>query len=824
MDNTNENLTGSIPRPDSSIPKIRVGISNDTLQKLGIRHISASEAEKLLEMKYGGSSGLFIPFDGQTYTGADGKPRPYGRLRLDSPRGDMKYYQPEKSGVHNYILPDIALHNGDLLMVEGEFKAIALYEAGFPAIGTSGFYSWGKKQDGTPKGWEGVERINFEALFEKTLTALQPKRIVYVGDPDTALNLQFADAMVKLTATTKLPVALFRIEYAAPDGKGVDDIKGKLGDAKFKTWFQHGLDTAKIVPSGIHKIDLFFSLIERERHSLSTVTGEDQAKAQKRMVNSAVALPELQREKLSILAKELLHINKVPFKKAVREREIEEMRERRANRPKVVISNKGVLHDFCMIGEEFFSYSYTKDPVTKKMMRSQTMSICSKDYVHQSLSAAGYSSEDLSTKDTPVCGLVPNLSEFQSALYYLNATRCVGTMEQLYRPYGPTLFPDGSRYFNKSNVSVLGPKGDVKELLSDELQYTYMWLKSLFKDDGDLEHILSLLSYAYKAAYDGAPKKTRAVFLVGPPSSGKSFFIDSFVPTIFGQDTAADAHRLFKGEAGSSSVLASYVCKLSDKDVGTRADIVRVQNGMLSLLADFTTGGRLLYENVKTVEVINLFMLSSNPDGSVIKLLQGMPESVIDKICIYECEGGFVDLNEFLAEAGKEDPDEVLTVGVKHILPELPYFCSFLLNFNNEAFYEPRFGVCKRIPDKFQNTKVFSSKEEVVSELLQTMDLPFSYASSVYAELVASPSKAVVLKHIGAHEFVDILTTISEREPDLVVAKIYGGGKNRKFKITGKQYRTKHKEPLTVAAQGLPAGAQTDLVPEGKSTGDDVPF
>lgn len=822
--NTNGNPPESVPAPALVIPKIRPGISNDTLQKLGIRHMPAAEAVTVLEMKGSGASGLFIPFEGQTYKGADGKPRPYGRMRLDSPIGDMKYYQPRNSGIHNYVLPGFTLHNGDLLMVEGEFKAIALWEAGFPAIGTSGFYSWGKKQDYEPQAEaKGPRKIILEASFERVLTDLKPKRIVYVGDPDTALNLQFADAMIKLSATTKLPVALFRIEYAAPDGKGVDDIKEKMGDAKFKTWFQHGIDTAKVVPTGIDKADLFFSLIERERHSLSTLTGDAQAKAQKRMVNSAAELSELQREKLGDLAKELLQLNKVPFKKAVRERSIEMMKEWQANRPKHVVSDKNVLNDFCMIGEEFYSYSYAEDPVTKKMVRSKTMSVCSKEYVYQSLTKAGYSNEDFSTPATPVCGHVPNLTEFHAALYYLNATRCVGTVEQLYRPYGPTLFPDGSRYFNKSNVEVMQPKGDIRSLYDcDELMHTQLWLTHLIQDEDALDHLLALLSYAYRAAYYHEPKKTRAVFLIGPPSSGKSFFIDSFVPRIFGQDSAADAHRLFKGEAGASSVLSSYVCKLSDKDVGNRSDIARVQNGMLSLLADFTTGGRLLYENVKTVEVINLFMLSSNPDGSVVKLLDDMPQSVLEKICIYECMGGFAQLNSKLVETFSPYlPEASGAVGVDDVLKELPYFCSLLLNYDQDVFREERFGVCEWVPKKFKRIKTIPPKQQVVSELLQTIDLPFSYASSIYTQLSASSSHALTLRHIGAHEFVDILTAIAEREPDLVEAKIYSGGKNRKFKITGKEYRAKHPEPATPSSAGFPASPAAEKAEAANVSADE---
>lgn len=103
-------------------PIVRPGISAATLAKLDIRHIDEAEASRLLGQKF---AGLYIPYN----VHVDGKL--FGRLRLDKPESDRKYTQRAGSGVHPYF-PELPGQEAqpDLVIVEGEFKAIALCEGG----------------------------------------------------------------------------------------------------------------------------------------------------------------------------------------------------------------------------------------------------------------------------------------------------------------------------------------------------------------------------------------------------------------------------------------------------------------------------------------------------------------------------------------------------------------------------------------------------------------------------------------------------------------------------------------------------------------------
>ena len=116
---------------------MRPGISNGMLERAGVRHVSAEEAKDLCGLD---SSGLWLPYrnlDGSAI--CDGG-KDYGRLRLDKPRGDMKYYQAGGTNVHAYLPPTLADATdvgGDLFIIEGEFKSLSQTEAGFPDFSAS---------------------------------------------------------------------------------------------------------------------------------------------------------------------------------------------------------------------------------------------------------------------------------------------------------------------------------------------------------------------------------------------------------------------------------------------------------------------------------------------------------------------------------------------------------------------------------------------------------------------------------------------------------------------------------------------------------------
>ena len=170
----------------SHLEVVRPGISSKMLADAGVRRVNAVGAERLCGLA---EPGLWLP-----YRALDGAPileggKAYGRLRMDRPQESKKYHQAFGTGVHGYVTPGLSsvAPGDDLFVIEGEFKALSLMEAGFPTMGISGFFGFAAK---------GGEALVTELAV--VIERLRPARVFFCGDSDTALNHQFAVAAVRV--------------------------------------------------------------------------------------------------------------------------------------------------------------------------------------------------------------------------------------------------------------------------------------------------------------------------------------------------------------------------------------------------------------------------------------------------------------------------------------------------------------------------------------------------------------------------------------------------------------------------------------------------
>jgi len=198
----------------------RPGISDETLSRSGIRQVNEAEAEELIGMK---APGAAIP-----YYDIGGRPlmvneRHFHRIRLANPRGDAKYLSPKDSGSQLYIPKNLEPTGTTLVVTEGEFKALALAEAGILAVGVGGITSALKNKELLPALADCIR------IWGITTVA-------FLGDSDTSLIFDFALEAGKIKAA--LPKAtrlvLPRVPFTGP--KGIDDIREAQGEAFCGLW------------------------------------------------------------------------------------------------------------------------------------------------------------------------------------------------------------------------------------------------------------------------------------------------------------------------------------------------------------------------------------------------------------------------------------------------------------------------------------------------------------------------------------------------------------------------------------------------------------
>jgi hypothetical protein len=279
----------------------------EMLERAGVRRVTAEEAHGLCGVR---ESGLWLPYRTMAGNAVQDGGRPYGRLRLDRPQDGKKYHQAAGSAVHAYVTPSSQPwgRGATVFLVEGEFKALALRDFGLVAVGLSGFFGFALK---------GGEVLTAE--LTDVLEAVQPERIYFIGDTDTAVNYQFSVAAVRLAEKMgAVQVLLPRLPLDSP-GKGVDDCREVLGEG-FGPWWGKLLEEAVPVEAGVAAAALAVELLSRERAAVGKLNRSGQALVEKRLVQMGAVFEDqpLAQDRVSEFAVKALGVGKSAFRKAVR--------------------------------------------------------------------------------------------------------------------------------------------------------------------------------------------------------------------------------------------------------------------------------------------------------------------------------------------------------------------------------------------------------------------------------------------------------------------------------------------------------------------------
>lgn len=297
----------------------RPGVSDGFLSSAGCSHVGETECLRSFGFR---AEGIAIPF-----CTLGGKPvldngKPFVRIRLYNSTEAQKYHQRNGSGTHIYVphnfreLP----RNATLILTEGEFKSMALAEAGFCALGLCGISGAMRTVEGEPKlHGELAEALEFH----------KPARLLFLGDSDAVLNADFAREV------TKLRKALFaskrfqfldelRVAVCPLNGpKGVDDVRGAMGD-EFSVWFKSWVDSAFIFPPKALPLEVFCALLRREIERVKTAITGDSHEAHRNLVKLLQSAGRLKGEtgamlKIKPLLAELLNVKESAIATMIRD-------------------------------------------------------------------------------------------------------------------------------------------------------------------------------------------------------------------------------------------------------------------------------------------------------------------------------------------------------------------------------------------------------------------------------------------------------------------------------------------------------------------------
>jgi RecA-family ATPase len=206
------------------------GLTNATIDAAGFLSLSAEQVLTILKFNLNRSGGLGIPFIHPTTE----------ETRLIRVRPDVapiidgkpaKYLSPKGAGNLLYCPPGCADRINDptepLYITEGEFKALAAWQAGLLAVGTVGVNGW------KGKGLNG----HGQPIPDLDLIVWRERTIIIVFDSDAAINpeVQRARQALAREAYRRGARTVYTINLPAPDGVkvGWDDYLQAHGRESF---------------------------------------------------------------------------------------------------------------------------------------------------------------------------------------------------------------------------------------------------------------------------------------------------------------------------------------------------------------------------------------------------------------------------------------------------------------------------------------------------------------------------------------------------------------------------------------------------------------
>jgi hypothetical protein len=284
-------VSGDISRP---------GVSSATLRRNGIRHVDESEALATVGYK---QPGILIPYPDLHGPHLKINGRPFCRLRLDHPTASAKYLSPRGVGAQLYV-PQGVPFGKELVVAEGEFKAMALCEAGIRSVAISGICS-------------AMSQGELISSLRKLLSKWLPETLYFLGDADTCFLFDFSREAVKLAAALpagcnlKLP----RIPLGGADN-GIDDVRESLGEG-FPAFWQQITEAAIAVDRRLTPEALAVKLIAPELPAIAAC--EDKEFLIQRVVELSSYLDPLNLGLLAKAAGKALDLSTADFRASARQ-------------------------------------------------------------------------------------------------------------------------------------------------------------------------------------------------------------------------------------------------------------------------------------------------------------------------------------------------------------------------------------------------------------------------------------------------------------------------------------------------------------------------
>jgi hypothetical protein len=637
----------------------RPGISETTIIAAGIHYSDYPEPRS-----------IEIP-----YCTIEGDITKYSRWRLPSPRANgQRYHQEKGTTVYAYYPPRcfrrtrepnrFGLPSDSIFLVEGEFKALSLLEAGVWAIGIPSFTIYSKDENGT-------RRLLRDLQF--TFGKEKPSALYFLGDSDTASNFEFArNAEFLTSAVNPTKVFLPRIPIDRP--KGIDDCKETLG-AGFDVFFAEMIRNAIELQRKFKAPAIALMLLERERTALKVLSGVEREKHFDRIVRMCAAAQTYGKSdatsRLCNLAREILGISKTEFRDAVAN-----TRDAAASSDDQSHSDK--LETIAIATVENFNAYYDEQKkeyameVTTEIYQSRT-----ETQFKRNLRFRGLTGDTIPSR---------NWSQLDIALRYFQEQKFVNFVGPIAGKKCGFYHENGVRILVTSQARVIEPKkgqwGTLNQLFANliahddepyaqsQIHCFYGWLKIAFK---------AFCAHKFQPG--------QALALAGPIDCGKSL-VQSLITEILGGRSAKAALFLQGRTDFNSELFGAEHLILEDEAASTLyRDRLALGTAIKNIIAN-----RMHPCHPKNRQIINLcpwwrLSISLNDRAERLLILPPLTDDIRDKIILLRASKHPMPMPAETADEKQEF--------WKTLTTEIPAFLHWLINdfIIEDSWRDTRFGI-----------------------------------------------------------------------------------------------------------------------------------
>jgi hypothetical protein len=661
---------------DKARRPFRPGITLETLEANGIITATAEDARELTGIQRKGLSIPYMDLWGDPIR--DGE-REFCRIRLDVPLEDMKYHQRKGSGNHLYLPNDLHRlldETEELVVVEGEFKALALVESGVPAVGISGFYGFGNDRSLAPE-WESICE-EFPNL----------SRILFLGDSDTALNYQFSDAAKKLEVMfDEAVIRLPRMSIAGP--KGIDDFKQKLldesedrdiGQEAFKEEWKKMVRSSVPVKEHSSAGELSMALFRREKDVLRGLRDERKTWALGKMAMLAAFVKEPAAVEIKELALEM-GVGKRDFDRMVKEAKEKRKFERSTSSNAFELATSGAWYE---AGKRHFWIPDSKNqliPLDEKSTRRWL--------VERGLSKKVPEESDQSPLDKELLSLQMERNvdaALELAGRRIGVVECSGKRILVTREANPIEAKEG-------NWELIRGVVEAQFLGEDEswvqVEIFYEWCR-IFLECLENEHSNS---------------NGQALIIAGPPDCGKSL-LQNLLTDLFGGRVALPFQFASGGTSFNADLAGAEHLMIEDEDASDDPSARRRTGAILKqYAANKMTRVHPKGKDAYVVELLNRLTITMNDDPKSLGILPPIDKGLADKLIILKAH------KRTLPRTPKNDEERVAFP--RDLRAQLPAFKHYLLHeFEcSPDLKDGRFGVIA-----FQDPELRSRIDGIATE------------------------------------------------------------------------------------------------------------